>query len=88
MHASSQVRRPTVRHALPRPWLVGEVTVRGDRKSGFIVMDKVQMGGRRNAESSRAFGLALATMHSAPVASDWPKCAFGFPLDGSCGAMR
>ena len=26
---------------IPRPWLVGEVTVRGDRKSGFIVMDKI-----------------------------------------------
>ena len=44
------------------------------------------MGGRRNAETSRAFGLGLAQMHSAP-APDWPDNAFGFPLDGSCGAM-
>ena len=73
--------------SIPKPWLMGEVEMRGGRKSGFIVMDKCDMGGRRNADSQRALGLGLAAMHSAPLPSDWPAGVFGFPVDGCCGAM-
>ena len=63
---------------VPCPWLVGEITTRGGGSSGFIVMDKVPMGGRRSAETSRAFGLGLAgeswSCSGPPICPPHPSC--------------
>ena len=75
--------------AVPKPWLTGEVT-RGPAcggVSGFIVMDELEMGGRRGAEAQRALGKGLAAVHGAPPGEGWPTGRFGFPMDGCCGAL-
>jgi len=72
--------------AVPRPWLVGEVSTLGGGSSGFIVMDMLEPA-RRGPGAQRQLGLGLAKMHSAPPAADWEPGLFGFPLDGCCGAF-
>lgn len=72
--------------AVPRPWIVGEVSTSMGGKSGYIVMDMLKQAGG-NSDTQRQLGLGLAAMHSAPPPDDWEPDLFGFPLDGCCGAF-
>jgi len=62
---------------VPKPWLVGELP-NGD---GFIATEFIAFGSG-GADLGTRLGEGLAALHQAPTG----KTAFGFPLDGCCGA--
>lgn len=66
---------------IPVPRLVGSTR----DGNGFIVMDRLSLSGRCDLQK---LGAGLADLHAAPSAWEGHETAFGFPLDGCCGALE